>query len=161
MVEQPEYLTEADAVFWSRVEKTDTCWFWQRVQSSGYGSFRLTDGGSFVAHRYAYERMIGPIPTGWQLDHLCRTPACVNPAHLEAISPSAHSRRHWAQHWGHRRASQTVIPERQLKPKQPPRFVTPKPDHAAANKELQAKLREDESPVKIGQQVVWTWFPRG
>jgi hypothetical protein len=39
-----------------------------------------------VAHRAYYEERYGPLPSGVQLDHLCRTPACVNPEHLEPVS---------------------------------------------------------------------------
>lgn len=38
------------------------------------------------AHRFAYERLVGLIPEGLQLDHLCRVPYCVNPAHLEPVT---------------------------------------------------------------------------
>jgi hypothetical protein len=47
----------------------------------------------FRAHRVAYELLVGPIPDGMHLDHLCRTPACVNPAHLEPVTPRVNSLR--------------------------------------------------------------------
>ena len=39
-----------------------------------------------VSHRYAYELVIGPIPKGLTLDHLCRVRGCVNPGHLEPVT---------------------------------------------------------------------------
>jgi hypothetical protein len=67
--------------FWARVEKTDGCWLWTGYRDrSGYGF-----AGRRLAHRVAYEWTKGPIPTGLDLDHLCRTPACVNPDHLEPV----------------------------------------------------------------------------
>jgi hypothetical protein len=49
-----------------------------------YGTLAV-DGRDWLAHRYAYLTLVGPIPDGLVLDHLCRTRACWNPAHLEAV----------------------------------------------------------------------------
>lgn len=38
------------------------------------------------AHRVAYEEIMGPVPEGLELDHLCRTRSCVNPSHLEPVT---------------------------------------------------------------------------
>lgn len=76
--------------FWAHVEKTASCWLWQGANGAGYGRFKMTGGrkGKLVAaHRFAYEHCVGKIPEGLQLDHLCRTPACVNPQHLEPVTP--------------------------------------------------------------------------
>lgn len=56
-------------------------------QDSG-GYVRVRCGGNLrpVAHRAMYEAFVGPIPEGLTIDHLCRRPACVNPAHLEAVT---------------------------------------------------------------------------
>ena len=71
--------------FWSQVEKTASCWLWTgSVIPAGYGRFRL-GGKTLMAHRVAFELMRGEIPQGLELDHLCRVPLCVNPAHLEAV----------------------------------------------------------------------------
>lgn len=71
--------------FWSFVTKTDTCWLWTGGLAAGYGLFWL-DGKQVKTHRFAYELLVGPIPDGLVLDHLCRVPACCNPAHLEPVS---------------------------------------------------------------------------
>lgn len=76
--------------FWPKVDKRgpDECWPWLSMTSAGYGRIRdCGAGGSILAaHRVAYELLVGPIPDGLQLDHLCRNRACVNPAHLEPVT---------------------------------------------------------------------------
>jgi hypothetical protein len=66
---------------------TSDCWVWTAARTTdGYGCFK--DGPKQVmAHRFAYEQVIGPIPDGHQIDHLCRNPSCVRPEHLEPVTP--------------------------------------------------------------------------
>lgn len=72
--------------FWAKVDVTPGCWYWNgATANAGYGSFRFK-GRNMGAHRAAYELFIGAIPKGLELDHLCREPACVNPAHLEPVT---------------------------------------------------------------------------
>lgn len=81
-----------DERFWEKVDAAD-CWdFTGALTAKGYGSFRV-EGKSISAHRYAYETLVGPIPVGLQLDHLCRNRACVNPDHLQIVSPLVNTRR--------------------------------------------------------------------
>lgn len=80
--------------FWSKVERTESCWLWTAaVDPMGYGRFYVSPGRTGLAHRVAYELVVGPIPSGLVLDHLCRTPACVNPAHLEPVTLAENLRR--------------------------------------------------------------------
>ncbi|WP_033356238.1 HNH endonuclease signature motif containing protein, partial [Kitasatospora aureofaciens] len=57
-----------------------------------YGQFNL-HGRTYSAHRYAYTQLVGPIPDGLVIDHLCRNPSCVNPAHLEPVTHAENMRR--------------------------------------------------------------------
>lgn len=74
--------------FWTKVKTPSgigECWLWQASKRSGYGVFSI--GHKTVsAHRFTYQRIIGPIPVGYSIDHLCRNPACVNPYHLEPVT---------------------------------------------------------------------------
>lgn len=79
--------------FWAKVEKTATCWVWKAARSRGYGHFNSRVHGYWLAHRLAYTWLVGPIPEGLQIDHLCRNTACVNPAHLELVTCQEHGRR--------------------------------------------------------------------
>lgn len=79
--------------FWSKVEKTDSCWLWTgSLHSLGYAR-AWVDGTRVYAHRYAYEETVGPIPDGLDLDHLCRVRHCVNPDHLEPVTRAENLRR--------------------------------------------------------------------
>lgn len=72
--------------FWSKVDRTGGCWLWvASCNQYGYGQF-FYDGRPRKAHRVAYEAVHGPIPHGYEIDHLCRNRACVNPAHLESVT---------------------------------------------------------------------------
>lgn len=69
------------------------CWLWTGArQPNGYGRFKA-DGRTMMAHRFAYERARGPVPIGLELDHVCRTRHCVNPDHLEPVTPRENIRR--------------------------------------------------------------------
>lgn len=98
----------------------DGCWEWRKFTQYGYGKMQVgshLDGSRRVvgAHRASYEAFVGPIPEGHHVDHLCRNPSCVNPDHLEAVTPRVNARRrvaaaspdpHCAN--GHRRTPENV-----------------------------------------------------
>jgi hypothetical protein len=71
----------AHARFFAKITVGDGCWEWQGPLDNGYGTF-----GSIPAHRYAYKMLVGPIPFGLDIDHLCRNRACVRPDHLEPVT---------------------------------------------------------------------------
>lgn len=83
-----------DQYFWNKIKKPNGdsgCWeYIGCINKNGYGQLlrRFEDGKgkAILAHRYAYIFMIGEIPNGLFLDHLCRNRRCCNPAHLEPVT---------------------------------------------------------------------------
>jgi len=88
----PRKKRSAEERFWDKVnrEGENGCWEWTAyILPNGYGWFGLVTGANqrnALAHRVAYEFVVGPVPTGLQLDHLCRNRRCVNPDHLEPVT---------------------------------------------------------------------------
>lgn len=77
-------------------EPNSGCWLWDAaVDGKGYGEISAGRRGQspLRAHRVIYEHLVGPIPDGMDLDHLCRVPICVNPDHLEPVTRAENLRR--------------------------------------------------------------------
>lgn len=77
------------ARFWSKVEKTDSCWNWTGTKSNGYGRMDRTKDGiskQYLVHRVSFEMNNGPIPDGKVIDHICHNTLCVRPEHLQAVT---------------------------------------------------------------------------
>lgn len=94
--------------FWAKVAvvlERDACWLWKGARTAGgYGTFYERSGPNetrpprapgeraprpgrqLLAHRVMYETIVGPIPEGLDIDHLCRNRACVRPKHLEPVT---------------------------------------------------------------------------
>lgn len=84
--------------FWDRVDRSADCWLWLGSTIKGYGQVRvgdLPDGRrvTWYAHRIAWFLDGRPLHRRMTLDHLCRTPACVNPDHMEEVTRGENSRR--------------------------------------------------------------------
>lgn len=58
------------------------------INGPGYGTFAAGGGRTVMAHRWSYEHHVGPIPSGHDIDHLCRNRKCVHPDHLEPVTTS-------------------------------------------------------------------------
>lgn len=82
--------------FWAKVDKNglNGCWLWTAfTHKNGYGRFGVAAGVGIGAHRWSWSEANGPIPEGFEIDHLCFVKNCVNPAHLEAVTPQVNSKR--------------------------------------------------------------------
>ena len=75
--------------FLAYVRKTESCWIWEgSIGTRGYGQITWKiDGRRPKAHRVSYQLFVGPIQAGFVLDHLCWNTSCVNPVHLEPVTP--------------------------------------------------------------------------
>jgi hypothetical protein len=80
-----------DAIWPRLVPGPGDCWIYTGSVSDGYGGY-----GGKLAHRLVYEELVGEIPAGLDLDHLCIVKLCVNPWHLEPVTRSENSKRKWA-----------------------------------------------------------------
>jgi hypothetical protein len=91
--------------FWAQVDKDGPvpesrpdlgpCWLWTGYvhPATGYGQFGVR-AGTRLPHRIAYQYLVGPIPKGLHLDHLCHNRLCVNAErHLEPVTPQENIRR--------------------------------------------------------------------
>lgn len=101
--------------FWSKVNKNGPlsslvpgrCWVWLGyTRPKGYGDFEDETLRIQKAHRWAYLKFRGPIPEGFHVHHRCCNPSCVNPFHLQAVSPTenAYLSQVWMNGFRHQKA---------------------------------------------------------
>lgn len=103
-----------------KIEVTDACWIWTGARNNrGYGQIRDENAQMVMAHRAVWEAVVGPIPDGLVLDHLCRVQWCVNPDHLEPVTQAENLLRGTTVNAAH--ASRTHCP--QGHPYAPPHLI--------------------------------------
>lgn len=76
------------------LKKTSNCWNWKLTSSNGYGRFGV-NGFRVLAHRFSFMIYNGSILEGNQINHKCRNKMCVNPKHLEQVSPKQNTNYHY------------------------------------------------------------------
>jgi hypothetical protein len=80
--ERPTWGQPDHVRFFAKVDADGDCWQWTGcIDRDGYAKFL-----NIKVHRWAWTYLVGPIPEGLELDHLCRNRSCVNPDHLEPVS---------------------------------------------------------------------------
>lgn len=84
--EPPHMIKTEEDRFWEKVDRRSDsdCWPWTAAKRGRYGLFNVPPT-TIGAHRYSYQLAKGAIPDGLVIDHMCRNPICVNPAHLQAV----------------------------------------------------------------------------
>lgn len=89
--------------WWNFVTEVDCgyvspCWLFKVHRDplgSGYQLFTI-GRDAYLAHRHSYTVLVGPIPEGLTIDHLCRRPGCVRPDHLEPVTYAVNIARSWS-----------------------------------------------------------------
>lgn len=81
--------------YWRKVREGPGCWWWEGRVGGGYGQHAVC-GVRVVAHRVAYELLVGAVTSDLHIHHVCRNPLCCNPAHMEVMTPGEHARLHAA-----------------------------------------------------------------
>lgn len=76
-----------------RVGSETDCWEWMGQRTTGGYGVLSVKGRMHMTHRLVYEVLVGPIPVGLQIDHLCRNRACCRPDHLEPVTAKVNSER--------------------------------------------------------------------
>jgi hypothetical protein len=99
--------------FVEKVEFSDLCWlFTGCTKAQGYGAF-YHNGRMIAAHVFAWTAFVGPIPEGRHLDHVkaagCTNRHCVNPDHLEPVTPHENTLR--GESWAALNARKTHCPQ--------------------------------------------------
>jgi hypothetical protein len=94
-----------------RLTITDDHWRWTgQLNNKGYGLVHF-EGTKRAAHVVVYTLLVGPVPAGLQLDHLCEFKDCCRVGCLEPVTPKENQQRASARQTHCRRAGHPRTPE--------------------------------------------------
>lgn len=88
-------LTVDEEKFWTKVEPSGFCWQWVGPGGRYGNTYVPATRSTAPARRVAYALLVGPIPDGLTIDHLCRNTRCVNPDHMELVPLSENVKRRY------------------------------------------------------------------
>ena len=79
-----------------KIDASGDCWEWRgKPDRDGYKPVHM-NGKNHKAHRVVWEALVGPIPEGMLVDHMCRNRGCVNPDHLTIVTPKGNVETSWS-----------------------------------------------------------------
>lgn len=92
---RPSWVRKIEVTRVDGVSAPGECWLWKGAHNkSGHGRVCIPNQArTGYMHRVVYELLVGPIPEGLHLDHLCRQPPCCNPQHLDPVTPLINTQR--------------------------------------------------------------------
>lgn len=140
---EPKPLADTLEMFWAKViHMPEGCWDWiGAMDGEGYPCSN-ENGQSIRAYIWIYKTILGPIPEGYEVDHLCHNRACVNPAHLEAVPPLVNHQRAIMGYKANWKAKQTHCHKGHLYDEANTRWIFDKKGNTAPTRVCRACVRE-------------------
>ncbi len=135
------------------VDPDTGCWIWRGLPTKvGHGQLCIK-GTTILAHRYYYERLVGPVPAKAILHHLCGNQLCCNPAHTEITSRSKHQTIHVKQQWAKANGDCLSSASRSCAPNTGSTNSAPTPSQPGARVSPAGVVATTAAPAKVGARA--------